>query len=245
MARVISPALAAALAWAVLPGCGAEAPPARIACHVGSRQDMLRLHRVALVTLACEQEYARIGEGMTQALFQAVQQRKLFHLRVVRPDDLHDAEAILPIGRPCTLEDLAAMREALNCNAVILGSINHFRPYPRMQVGLYLRLIDLRGGRLLWAVDHTWDTAEKTIESRMKEFFADHARSGYDPLHWRVGMLSPRAFGKFVAYEAAATLPSGEPPPAASDQPAGPLRRTLEIIAKMPRNISRAYGTSR
>lgn len=242
---MISPALAAALAWAVLPGCAPEAPPARIACHVGSRRDMLRLHRVALVTLACEEEYAGIGEGMTQALFQAVQQRKLFHLRVVRPDDLRYAEGDLPIGRPCRLEELSAMRKALNCNAVLLGSINHFRPYPRMQMGLYLRLIDLRGGRLLWAVDHTWDTAEKNIEARMKDFFAENARSGYDPLHWRVGMLSPRAFGKFVAHEAAATLPSGEPPPAAADRPAGPLRWTLDKIAKMPRNISRAYGSSR
>lgn len=241
MVRTNSLALGLVLACGLHLGCVPEAPAPAIASHVGPRQSLLRLHRVVLVALQSDENDSAIGDEMTQALFQAVQERKLFHLRVVHRTDPEYRDLPLRARRPCTLEELAAMRKALDCNAVLLGSIQRFEPYPRMKMGLYLRLMDLRRGRLVWAVDHTWDTADRSTELRMKKFFTQRMRSGYDPVRWRLGMLSPKAFGKFVAHEVAGTLPRKEPAVPAAKRDRGPLRGTLEKIAKISNNISRTY----
>jgi hypothetical protein len=216
-------------------GCAPQAAPADIGHHIGSPQSLLRLNRVALVELEVDDDYAQIGRDMTEALFQAVQQKRLFHLRVVDKDDPLYKDLPLPFRQPCALQELAAVRKSLGCNAVLFGSITHFRPYPGM-----------RRGKLLWAVDHTWDTSEKRTELRIRDFFTDQARSGYDPIHWRIGLLSPRAFEKFVAYEAAGTLP-GRPPTnqTAKPQHAGPVRETLGKITEISKRISRNYRYSR
>ena len=229
------------LAWGTAAplACAPEAPPANIGHYVSSRRDVLRAHQVVLVELVCDDNYPEIGEGMTQALFEAIQERRLFQVAVLGKADPRYAELVLPVRRPCQLKELLAMRKSLGCHAVLLGSISQFQPYPRMKIGLYLRLMDLRRGKLLWAVDHTWDTTNRDTELRMRDFFTESMRSGYDPVHWRIGMMSPRAFEKFVAHEAAGTLPPRTPPPPAV--PPGPVEATLEKLAKIPKKISRAY----
>lgn len=87
MVRTNSLALGLVLASGLHLGCVPEAPAPAIACHVGPRQSLLRLHRVVLVALQSDENDSAIGDEMTQALFQAVQERKLFHLRVVRRTD--------------------------------------------------------------------------------------------------------------------------------------------------------------
>ena len=82
-----------------------------------------------------------------------------------------------------------------------------------MQIGLFLNLVDLREGRLIWGVDHIWDTTNRLTERSIERFFVKEMRSGYGPANWRLGLLSPRMFGKFVAHEAAGTLPLRIPPP--------------------------------
>jgi hypothetical protein len=85
--------------------------------------------------------------------------------------------------------------------------MSDFRPHPRMQMGLSLRLLDLKRGQLAWAVDHVWDTTDKAVEKRIERYFNDQIRSGYEPMDSRLIMISPKAFEKFIAYEVAETLP--------------------------------------
>ena len=230
--------------WLMCPGCAPEPPPG-IGHYIAAPKALLRLDRVVLVALECEEGDSEIGEGMTEALFQAVQERRLFHVQLVRTADPAYADLVLPVRRPCTLEELSEMRKSLRCGAVMFGSMRGFRPYPRMKMGLYLRLIDLRRGKLLWAVDHTWDTTDKITEVRMRDFFAERTRSGYDPVYWRLAMLSPRAFERFVAHEVAGTLPARAPPPPAAGGDSWAARTTLVKIAEIPKNVSRTCGFHR
>jgi hypothetical protein len=81
-----------------------------------------------------------------------------------------------------------------------------FRPYPHMTIGLRLKLIDLRDGQLLWAIEQVWDSADKTTEYRIRDYFRSQKRSGYAPLHEQLAAVSPIEFIKFVSYEVAETL---------------------------------------
>jgi hypothetical protein len=96
--------------------------------------------------------------------------------------------------------------------------VRDFQQMPRMHASLYLSLVDVNQGRVVWGVDHYWDTTDRLVEKRIKTFYDVRMRSGYDPMHHEIAMASPRTFAKFVAFEAAQTLTS---PPPVPDIPPG------------------------
>ena len=75
-----------------------------------------------------------------------------------------------------------------------------------MTIGLRLKLVDLRDGRLLWALEQIWDNSDKTTEYRIKDYFQYQKRSGFAPLREQLVTVSPLEFIKFVSYEVAGTL---------------------------------------
>ncbi|MEK7995484.1 MAG: hypothetical protein AAB403_16915, partial [Planctomycetota bacterium] len=87
-----------------------------------------------------------------------------------------------------------------------LGTITEFRPYPHMGVGLRLKLLDLRDGQLLWALEQVWDSADKSTEKRIKDYYKSEKRPAFAPLHEQLAMVSPLEFIKFVSFEVAETL---------------------------------------
>lgn len=183
-------------------------PPGRIGHYLRSEKSVLRLHRAVFITLDNRKGTPQIADETTEALIYAIQRRQLFHIDTVVPTDAACEDLPLKVREAYSMKQLSQMREALKCDAVLVGSVNHWQPYPRLQIGLYVRLLDLRKGQPVWVVDHIWDSTDKETEARIKDFFRKEMRSGYDPAQWRLGVMSPKVFLKFVAYEAANTLPS-------------------------------------
>lgn len=148
-----------------------------------------------------------LSTDLTDALTDAVRKKHLFSLSVLyrkspawRNLDLNDTSSY-------SLEELSAIRNQLKTDAVLFGRITRYYPYPHMMVGLHLKLIDLRNGKLLWATEQVWDSTDKRVERRMRLFFDSRMRAGFQPLGWELLITSPRAFNKFVACEVAQTLP--------------------------------------
>jgi len=148
-----------------------------------------------------------LSTDLTEAITDALRKKHLFSLSTLYRDaaawrnlDLNDTASY-------SLEELSAIRNQLKADAVLFGRITQYYPYPHMLVGLHLKLIDLRDGRLLWATEQVWDSTDKRVERRMRLFFNSQMRAGYQPLDWELLITSPRAFNKFVACEVAQTLP--------------------------------------
>ncbi len=148
-----------------------------------------------------------LSTDLTEALTDAVRKKHLFSLSILyrkspawRNLDLDDTSSY-------SLEELSAIRNQLKTDAVLFGRITQYYPYPHMLVGLHLKLIDLRNGKLLWATEQVWDSTDKRVERRMRMFFGSRMRAGFQPLGWELLITSPRAFNKFVACEVAQTLP--------------------------------------
>jgi hypothetical protein len=74
-------------------------------------------------------------------------------------------------------------------------------------MALHLKMMDVRHGRLLWAMEQVWDSTDRQVELRMQKYFKKEIRRGYQPLDWEIMVTSPRAFNKFVVYEIGQTLP--------------------------------------
>ena len=104
------------------------------------------------------------------------------------------------------LDQIINLHDTLKCDALLIGTITEFRPYPHMIIGLRLKLLDLRDGELLWALEQVWDSADKTTEYRIRDYFRSQKRSGFAPLHEQLATVSSLEFIKFVSYEVAETL---------------------------------------
>jgi hypothetical protein len=193
---------------ALLSGCAAHRASTKAAdyYYLNPNKKLTAVGRVAIVELENDSTYPQVSGDVTGALFQALQKKQVFGLTVVHRDDPSWRSLQLDGDSTYTLDQILAIRKTLKCDGVLLGTITEFGPYPHMAIGLRLKLLDLRDGELLWALEQVWDSADKTTEKRTKDYFKSEKRSGFAPLHEQLAAVSPLEFIKFVSYEVAATL---------------------------------------
>ncbi|MHC4541475.1 MAG: hypothetical protein ACYS74_17115 [Planctomycetota bacterium] len=193
------------LAAAFFPGCHTSQPSAPQAAYyyLNPSKTLTAVGRVAIVELENDSSYPQVSTDVTTALFQALQKKQVFGLTVVHRHDPSWRSLQLDAGATYSLDEMLAIRETLKCDGLLLGTITEFRPYPHMAVGLRLKLLDLRDGQLLWALEQVWDSADITTEKRI---IKSEKRQGFAPLHEQLATVSPLEFIKFVSFEVAGTL---------------------------------------
>lgn len=148
---------------------------------------------------------------LTNAIRDLIQKKHIFSLRTVLRRDQAWRDLDLEEAASYSIKELAEIRKQLKADAVIFGYISQYIPYPHMMLGLHLKMVDLRTGQLLWALEQVWDSTDRRVERRMKIFYERSMRDGYEPFGWRLMITSPKAFNKFVVDEVAQTLPEGNP----------------------------------
>ena len=174
--------------------------------YLNPNNNLNTIGRVAIVELDNDSSYPEISTDITSSLYQALQKRQVFGLTVIHQHDPSWRSLQLDRDSTYNLEKLSAIREALRCDGVLLGTVTEYRPYPHMAVGLRMKLLDLRDGQLQWALEQVWDSADKKTEKRIKSYFKSEKRSGFAPLHEKLAAVSPLEFIKFVSYEVAETF---------------------------------------
>jgi len=174
--------------------------------YVNPNKSLYGLGRVALVELDNHSNYPQVSADMTQALYEAIQKRQLFGLRIVRQDDPDWRSLQVDTASVYTLEQLVAMRDKLRCNGIMIGTVTVYQPYPHMTIGLMMKLVDLTDGQLVWAVEQVWDATDKLTEKRVRHYFQQQLRTGSAPMREELVCISPLSFERFVAYEVAQTL---------------------------------------
>ena len=174
--------------------------------YINPRKNLFSVGKIAIVELYNNSSSPQIALDTTEALFQALQKKQIFSINVVRQNNPQWKSLSLDINSKYTVEKFDSVQKTLSCNAIMLGTITHYQPYPHMVIGLKLKLIDLKDGRLLWALEQIWDTADKKIEQRIKKYFQYQVRSGFAPLQEQVVTISTVKFVKFVAYEVSETF---------------------------------------
>ena len=178
--------------------------------YLNPDKDLCTIGRVAIVELDNNSGLPQISADITEALFLALQKKQIFGLTMVCQDEPAWRSLQLDLDSTYRLEQLLAIRKTLKCDAVLVGTITQYKPFPHMAIGLRMRLLDLKDGQLLWALEQVWDSADKTTESRIKNYLRSQMRSGLAPLREQLVVVSPLKFIKFVAYEVAETLQPGK-----------------------------------
>lgn len=185
-----------------------SSPPEADYYYINPNKSLSAIGRVTIVELDNDSSYPKISNDITEKLYQALQKKQIFGLTVVPQDDSlwRSLQLDLDSNSRYALDEIISIRETLKCDAILLGTITEFRPYPHMIIGLRLKLLDLRDGQLLWALEQIWDSADKTTEYRIKDYFRTRKSSGYAPLKEQLVSVSSLEFIKFVSYEVAETF---------------------------------------
>jgi len=191
-----------------LPGCRVYRPSQRMpeGYYLNQDKDLRTIGRVATVELGNNSCFPQISADVTEALFLALQKKQLFGLTVIRQEDPAWRSLQLDLESAYNLEQLLAIHETLKCDAILVGTVTEYEPYPHLVVGLRMKLLDLKDGQLLWALEQVWDSADKNTESRIKDYFRSQMRSGFGPMREQLAAVSSLEFIKFVAFEVAETL---------------------------------------
>jgi hypothetical protein len=203
--------LRAALVGAAAAFCGCSAP-APVCSYLSSQAELHRINRAVLLELGDDSSHPFVAKEITDDLLRGLQERRLFRVELLRSTEVRFGTVPVRPDARYTLQEMKQLREGLDCDAVIVGSLSSFQQFPRMQMGLRLTLLDLRNGKVIWSVDNLWDTRDRDVEDRIRAFFEDRMAHRYEPVNWQIANVSTSAFEKFVAYEVAQTLPSRPAP---------------------------------
>jgi hypothetical protein len=211
-----SPRVTLCLLAALLLGliCGCESYPDNSAMagsyYLDSQKDLHTLGRVALVELDNVSAYPEISSDVTKALFLELQKKQIFGLVVVPQNDPAWRGLQENLDSLQAMRALGAMRETLRCNGLLVGTVTEYRPYPRLVLGLRLKLLDLTNGQLLWGIEQVWDSTDRTIHKRVQAYFKSESHAGLVPLREELVIISSLEFAKFAASEVAGTLVGSE-----------------------------------
>ena len=162
--------------------------------------------RIAIVELQNDSSYPQMSSNITEALFQSLQKKQVFGLTIVRQRDALWKSLQLAPDTTYTLKQMAAVRQTLKCDGVLIGTITEFEPYPHMAVGLRLKLIDLTSGELLWAIEQVWNSSDKVTERRIRKYLNETRSSLANNSNESITAISPLEFIKYISYEVAQTL---------------------------------------
>ncbi len=196
------------LAAVLITGCesgGAYMPKTNYS-YMNPNMDITTIGRVAVVELKNNSKYPQASSNITEALFQALQKKQLFGPTIISQNDPAWRSLQLEADSTYTLEQTSSIRELLKCDGILIGTITEYRPYPHTAVGLRLKIVDLRSGKLLWALEQIWDITDNQTEHRIRRYYKSRKNMDYPLLNEHLVSVSPMEFIRFVCSEVADTL---------------------------------------
>jgi hypothetical protein len=170
-------------------------------------KNLVNIGRVTIIEMDNKSTYPQISAETTDAIFQALQKKQVFSLTILQKTDPKWKSLQLDADSTYSFKQLSEVSSTLNCDAVLVGTVTGYQPYPHTSIGLRLKLVDLSDGQLIWAFEQIWDTSDKTLDKRVEKYFEKHLRTDSTTLqeHYLIN-ISPIKFIKFVAYEVAETI---------------------------------------
>ncbi len=187
-------------------GCQKELAPTPNFFYLNPDTDLKTIGRVALLELNNSTEYPGISSDMTQAVFAAMQKEQVFGMTTIYRDQPRWKNLQIRIDDSYTLNQLVTIRDTFGVNALLMGTVTEYKPYPYVIIAVRLKLIDLSDGRLLWALEQIWDSSDQATQKRIEQYTENQLYSDSSSMQQEIMRISPRRFMKFASYEIGRTL---------------------------------------
>ena len=177
--------------------------------YLSGPEAVASLGKVVVLEFDNMSDHADLPVSITENICQSLRKRHLFGVTPLYKEDSLWYDLELDKGFSSDYEYLLRAKRILNANAVITGRITEYSSYPRLCIGLHLKMTDLRTGEVVWGIEQIWDTTDMKVERRISKYYDESMRGGYEPMGYHFIMTSPRAFLKYVSDETTETVSYG------------------------------------
>ncbi len=99
------------------------------------------------------------------------------------------------------------LRDSTGCDGVLFSEVTAYKAYPPMTVGWRLRLMDVDGPTVWWAVDEVFDASNALVANAAKRYHLTNAGKPAELTDPAEILLSPRRFAGYAASALVETCP--------------------------------------
>ena len=173
--------------------------------------DRLPLHfnRVALLPCFHPDSVNSILNFCDQVFHQELSQQRIFEIIQLSPKELKSITGHERIASSRNLPSnfLKIIEEYTSANGVLFIDLDSYKPYRPMSLGVRSKLVDLKSGEFMWAIDETFDAGHASVIVGASQFQdVSQVRALSNKTQGSV-LHSPRNFTKYVASTVFSTLP--------------------------------------
>ena len=173
--------------------------------------ERLPLHFTRVVLLPCyhHDPDATILKFCDQVFYQELAQERIFEIIQLSTDDLYNIFGYkrLPSTGKLPANFLKIIENYTGANGILFVDLDSYKPFRPMSLGVRSKLVDLKTGEFMWAIDETFDTGHASVVVGASQFQeVAQVRALSDRTNGSV-LHSPRNFTKYVASTIFSTLP--------------------------------------
>jgi len=173
--------------------------------------ERLPLHftRVALLPCFHEDPDSPVLEFCDQIFHQELSQERIFEIVKLSPEDLKNIFGTRRVSstRNLPANFLKIIESQTGANGVMFIDLDSYRPFRPMSLGVRSKLVDLKTGEFMWAIDETFDAGHASVIVGASQFQeTSQVRALSNKTNGSV-LHSPRNFTKYVASTVFSTLP--------------------------------------
>lgn len=165
------------------------------------------VRRVLALPLSDESGNGAGTEVVSRALRDEIAKLRRFDLVAPSASDaaLAQDDGPLQTGR-IPVATIIELGRRYHVDAVLFGSITHYRPYQPAALGMSVSLIDVQTGKIVWSVNDLVDSADRAAALAMNNDYFDRSATDQTVFGREIMNASPEWFARFTARRIAGTL---------------------------------------
>lgn len=202
------PGILIILCLLAIAGCLSTLPTHSSSLSYNKTDQFKKMHiqRVLLLPFEYNIDREAVIDEVTEAF--AVELRKIGSFEVVVPagnKTTLSPEHEIWVKGSINLNTILTLRKKYDVDAIIFGTITHYRPYEPMLLGVKVGMISTDTGEIVWSADGVFDSNENEVAQLVKHYFeSTHQKSAL--YGWKLILLSMRRYSQFVANQITETI---------------------------------------
>ena len=166
-------------------------------------------NRVVVIPCHHEDNDSPILDYIDDIFQQELAQERIFEIIRFSPSQMKKKFGIERVSSTSPLPEnfLRELETLTNSNGVLFVDIHSFRAFRPMSLGVRAKLVDIKTGEFMWAIDETFDAGHASVIIGSRIF---QEKSQVRALSAKTSgsvLQSPRVFAKYVAATTFSTLP--------------------------------------
>lgn len=102
--------------------------------------------------------------------------------------------------------DLLRLRDALRCDAVLLGRVEQYDSYEPVSIRVSCHLVSCLDGEVLWSAAGHFDGARADVQQDVEAWYRSRGEATVGIAGWKGVLASPRAFTRYLCDRLAGTM---------------------------------------